>query len=347
MNNRIRISSLLIKNYKGIDELEIKWPDRTMDDEPDITAIGSKNGAGKTSILECCSLLMMAAYGKLREQINNWNLDFIRSGCKSTSISGVVTVEDKDYEIKVAINNKGKVATSGLVKNLSESESYRKTSRIRDIFGYSTEPVCSYRLFFMHGYRKTQEGSIALSDVLRDDLEDDDNMFRSHLILRRSNANMSMFKQMIMRWQMNKADLFEDKFKKPKDAQDEAVQVLDSLLQRYANVEIDKFRPYADNSLNLLVRSKIDDSIIFPIDGLSSGQKEIISSLFMIWEYTQKRPSVVLIDEPELHINTEWHRTYIHNLCKIAPNNQYIISTHSELVMDAVPYNHRFILTTK
>lgn len=347
MYNRIRIASICIKNYKGIEELNIDWPKRIMSYDADITAIGSKNGAGKTSILECCSLLMMAAYGRLPEQVNNWNLDFIRAGCRSTSISGVIQVEEQNYEIKIQINNKGKITTNGLVKNLSESENYRKTSRIRDVFGYSTEPVCSYRLFFMHGYRKTQEGSIALSDVLREDLEEDDNTMRGHIMFRRVNANMSLFKQMIMRWQMNKADLFEDKFKKPKDAEDEAVKVLDELLQKYANVEINKFRPYADNSLNLLVRSKTDDSIIFPIDGLSSGQKEIISSLFMIWEYTHNRPSVVLIDEPELHINTEWHRAYIRHLYKIAPQNQYIISTHSELVMDAVPYKNRLMLTTK
>lgn len=347
MQDIVRISKISIKNYKGIDDLTVVWPQKVMSYDPDITALGSKNGAGKTSILECCSILMMAAFGQLPNNVSNGNTDFIRAGRRSASITGKVLFENNEFEIGVQINNKGTITTSGLVKNLSESELRRKSSRFRDVFGYSTEPVCAHRLFFMHGYRKTQEGSIGLSDVLRDDLEDEDNYFHRHIMYRRPSSNMSLFKQMIMRWQMNKADLFEAKLQKPKENEEEAIQILDKLLQKYANVEIDKFRPYEDSSLNLLVRSKVDSSIIFPIDGLSSGQKEIISSLFMVWEYTYKAPSVVLIDEPELHINTEWHKSYIRELTTLAPQNQYIISTHSELVMEAIDPFNRFILTSK
>lgn len=314
--------------------------------EPDITAIGSRNGAGKTSILECCSLLMMAAFGQNSERIASRYLDFIRAGCKSTNINGMIEYEGESHEIGISINNQGKITTKGKVKNLSKSELQRKTSRTAEVFGYSSEPVCSHGLFFIHGYRKMQEGSISLSDVLRDDLEEEDDFIPRGLIMRRSGANMSLFKQMIMRWQMNKANLFEKKFRRSKEDEDKAIQVLDNLLQKYANVEIDKFRPYVDNSLNLLVKSKENESLIFPIDGLSSGQKEIISSIFMIWEYTNNAPAVVLIDEPELHLNTEWHKSYIKDLVRFAPDNQYIISTHSELIMDAVLPSHRLILSS-
>ena len=84
----------------------------------------------------------------------------------------------------------------------------------------------------------------------------------------------------------------------------------------------------------------------FTFDGLSSGQKEIISTLFLVWYHTQERPSVVLIDEPELHLNAQWHRSFIRKLFDFAPGNQYIVATHSVDVMDSVEEDRRIILSS-
>ena len=48
--------------------------------------------------------------------------------------------------------------------------------------------------------------------------------------------------------------------------------------------------------------------------------------------------------DPEMHLNAEWHRTFIHNLLELIPKNQYIISTHSEEVMDTVNKENRILL---
>ena len=47
-----------LRNYKGIDEVELLLPAPRMAEDPDVIVIGSQNGLGKTSILECCSLLL-------------------------------------------------------------------------------------------------------------------------------------------------------------------------------------------------------------------------------------------------------------------------------------------------
>ena len=82
----------------------------------------------------------------------------------------------------------------------------------------------------------------------------------------------------------------------------------------------------------------------FPFDGLSSGQKEVISTLFLIWQYTREKPGIVLIDEPELHLNAEWERPLIRELFRLAPGNQYILATHSEDIFDAVDPRRRMLL---
>ena len=59
-NIPIKLRRLEIQNYKGIDEFEMEFPIPKLPGDPDIMVMGSKNGLGKTSILECCSLLLLA-----------------------------------------------------------------------------------------------------------------------------------------------------------------------------------------------------------------------------------------------------------------------------------------------
>ncbi len=63
---QIRLSHLKISNYKKIDSLEIDFPPPLMQGDPDILLLGSKNGGGKTSVLECCSLSILLGIFQVR-----------------------------------------------------------------------------------------------------------------------------------------------------------------------------------------------------------------------------------------------------------------------------------------
>lgn len=140
---------------------------------------------------------------------------------------------------------------------------------------------------------------------------------------------------------MSKASLFEDL---DDTEATEILEQLNSLMDEYAGGRIEKLRPSRDNTIEFRVRP-YGNGNSFTFDGLSSGQKEIISTLFMIWRHTRSKPGVVIVDEPELHLNVEWHRGFIRHLQKLAPHNQYIIATHSEDMFSSVPENHRILLT--
>ena len=337
----ILIKRISIRNYKGIDSLEVDFPLSLMGDETNICVLGSKNGLGKTSLLECVALLVMAAYGELEEQVNDIDLDFIRAGAQSAVIRGTLCVDKTEHDIKVSINSKGKITTEGLIKNLSKSQ--RKEHSIGDVLGISTEPVNAYGVFFIHGYRKIQEGRIDLGRIVGK--EDDNRLIRYRYLTHRwRESTMSTFKASILEWQLSSADLLDYHVSNKPKGNTEAFRILEQLLDKYANVKLGKIRPYGDGTMSILVVDKKDDNVVFPIDGLSSGQKEIISTLFMIWENTRNKPSIVLIDEPELHLNTQWHRTFIDDLLTYAPCNQYIIATHSEQIMDSVDYDSRMML---
>jgi len=158
---------------------------------------------------------------------------------------------------------------------------------------------------------------------------------------RRYGFSVSRFKETILRSLMQRAKLFEVSEAENSDI---AIEKLNELLKVYAGCAISpKLRPRKDNTMEFRVHPK-GGGDSFTFDGLSSGQKEIFSTLFLIWYYTQKRPAVVLIDEPELHLNAQWHRKFVNSLFDLAPENQYIVATHSVDVMDSVEEDRRLLL---
>lgn len=340
--DKITLKKISIRNYKGIDALALDFPEPLMQDESNVCVLGSKNGIGKTSLLECITLVILAAFGELEERVSDVDLDFIRAGAPSATIQGELLVNNEIKLVKVTLNTKGNVTVEGMIKNLPEAT--RKIHSVGEVMGITPEPVGAHGVFFIHGYRKIQEGRIDLGRIVGEN-ESLIRMRRSRYVpIRWQEQPLSTFKTSILEWQLNRADLLDYPSNKRLSSDVNALQILGELLEKYAGVKLGKIRPYGDGTMSILVVDKNNDKIVFPIDGLSSGQKEIISTLFMIWENTRTKSTVVLIDEPELHLNAQWHKSFVADLMHYAPNNQYVIATHSEQIMDSVAYDNRVML---
>ncbi len=185
-----------------------------------------------------------------------------------------------------------------------------------------------------HSYRKVQEGNPELGMMV------ERGRSPRRFLPPRYEVPMSAFKLRILRSLMGEADLFElAEDQEP----DETIVKLNELVRLYAGGTISKLRPSPDNTVDFRV-TPVNGGQSFTFDGLSSGQKEIISTLFLIWYHTKNNPSVVLIDEPELHLNAQWHRGFVRTVTQLAPQNQYIMATHSEDIMDSVDEDRRILL---
>jgi predicted ATPase len=114
-------------------------------------------------------------------------------------------------------------------------------------------------------------------------------------------------------------------------------------VERYCGGSIENLRLLPDNTVDIRIKP-VNGESSFSFNGLSSGQKEMIATLFLIWKNTHKQPSIVLIDEPELHLNAEWHGEFVEQLRSLAPYNQYILATHSEEIFRSVDESYRAIL---
>ncbi|MBF0465044.1 MAG: ATP-binding protein [Nitrospirae bacterium] len=343
---KLKIRRLKIINFKAIDFIEIEFPKPIIKNEPDVFVMGSINGLGKTSILEACTLLVLAITGgiKLRNRgpfefpINFFDL-LIRSGSDKAVIEADVEINNKVQLVSLTLHTNGKIdidhpnAVSANKDGNVEMYDYF----IHTLAGYSNEPLLFSYFMYFHSYRKVQEGRIPLGMIV-DREERDEHIPRLRPFYRK--PLKSIFKGEVLKAFIGGANLVETL--DPKDSSAVLIK-LNNLLKNYAKGTIEKLTADADSTVDFRV-TPVNGGKSFAFDGLSSGQKEIISTLFLIWHYTQNSSAVVLIDEPELHLNHEWHRNFIGQLNIMAPNNQYIIATHSEDIADSVDKNRRIIL---
>jgi len=79
------------------------------------------------------------------------------------------------------------------------------------------------------------------------------------------------------------------------------------------------------------------------VDNLSSGEKEILFVFTELLKLNLKN-SIILFDEPDLHLNQEVERKIVEQLKSLGPNNQFWIATHSFGIMDSVDYDQLFRL---
>jgi predicted ATPase len=350
---QIRLSHLKISNYKKIDSLEIDFLPPLMQGDPDILLLGSKNGGGKTSVLECSSLSILLGIfqAQFTRQFNSTDelpLDIanllVKAGQETANIEAKFEGHNKQYIISLAIDHQIRFSESYVAGDGDSDDKlfgfnrkdYPETLEypLNSIFAFSSEPLIIPPLLHFNSYRKVQESNPELG-MMADDYP------RSYDMRRRNAVSpISSFKLEILRSLMGQASLFEDT---DKEQSQNILSQLNSLIQRYCGGQIEHLRPLPDNKIDIRIKP-IDGKESFSFDGLSSGQKEMISTLFLIWKNTKEQPSIVLIDEPELHLNAEWHGDFVRQLHQLAPHNQYILATHSEQMFRSVDERHRAVL---
>jgi len=343
----VRIDRIGIQDYKALESLALELPPPKTDDEPDAFVLGSKNGVGKTSVLEACAIgLLSGAFLQGGQQSFSKPSDIlVRSGAGTAVIETRIRCDGEIHACRVVLSRKGITPehtgdAADLDRELSDRRS--RDPRLLDadhwlpyVLGVVNEPLIAAPVLWFHSYRKVREGSHAIDTMV------DSNRLMRGISTERSSGNgtISTFKALLIQALMARSGLFEG----VDVAADAALDQLNELMEGFARGRVDKLRPGPDGTVELRV-APTNGGPSYSFDGLSSGQKEIIATLFLIWHTTRESPSVVLIDEPELHLNAEWQRLFVRTLWSLAPWNQYIMATHSEEVFGSVTEDRRILL---
>jgi energy-coupling factor transporter ATP-binding protein EcfA2 len=85
------------------------------------------------------------------------------------------------------------------------------------------------------------------------------------------------------------------------------------------------------------------DGVDVPVDGLGSGQLELFT-LFGSLLRLKFSEGLLVIDEPELHLDPQWHAVLFRALRRLLPKVQFIVATHSPRVYDSVLSFQSFFL---
>ncbi len=350
----LRLRRLKIQNYKRLDELEVFFPKPQLMGDPDILVLGSENGGGKTSVLECIGLLFLCSYAGSR--VNrllaeaDWLLElsdlFIKSGADNCTIDGDFELNGKAMKIQVNITRKNGINVVGGKEDWARKWNRREWEDIdlsddglMKLLGITGEPLILPPLLHFNSSRKVQEGSIDLAALTERSSPRGIRMGPARSRFGRVVSTISAFKTEMLSSMLGRASLFED----INESQSKATaEKLNELLLRYAGGKIEQLRN-VKGTIDFRVQRE-DSEASFTFDALSSGQKEIVSTLFLIWRHSEENPTIVLIDEPELHLNAEWHGDFVKQLIRLAPNNQYVLATHSEHIFGSVEERQRAIL---
>lgn len=103
-----------------------------------------------------------------------------------------------------------------------------------------------------------------------------------------------------------------------------------------------KILPYSIGFTELSIRNYevvlITDSGDFMLDAVSGGVSALIDLAWQIFTYgnDEREALTVLIDEVENHLHPEMQRSILPNLISAFPNIQFIVSTHSPLIVGSV-----------
>lgn len=174
-NPRISIRNLKISNFKGLEKFEIEFPRPTLPGDPDVFVLGSKNGLGKTSILECCAMLFLAATARNKDRVFRRFIDapfdpydlLIRAGATTAKISGHFELDGKGADVHLTLRRPSpELAVSGDIDVFRKSEASQRDlwDNATETFslmlaGLSSDPLVLPGLLYFHSFRKVQEGN--------------------------------------------------------------------------------------------------------------------------------------------------------------------------------------------
>jgi len=330
---RIRVSKVTLEGFKAFKEpFTFEIPPPLALDDPDVIVIGSSNGLGKTSLLEgiCLGLLVPEDDRSVVDLDLSARQLLVNSGARRASATCWCSLDRREYVTRADLLPGFGYANGGDPEWASRLEaSYRLNSAerlaaVQAAANQMADPVVAPPVLYFHSYRKVPTADLDLAQLTRSGPGGAD-------------EERNVFKFTALTALLAKANLLEDV--RPTEASDRALTELDDLLAQFAGVHAEKLK-IVGTRLQIRVAPN-GAAVPMPFDALSSGQKEVISTLFLIWEATRDCPSVVLIDEPELHLNQAWHDDIMRMLFELAPWNQYIIATHSPEVMASVDPDRR------
>jgi len=362
MNNKIVLKQLSLNGFRGFSEnADIEFNEK-------LTVLIGNNGSGKSSILDAIALFLMY----FRYQITNRELfEFpVRLEKKDKNENVANSKERYDNKLffelhytenkqfinhEIGISASAKISTQDNISNFTDFEdpygvfaglfndflqSVQET-KIGDNNNYNLPILVYYGTDFLEtkvNFTEEERLHIEHFDTYIDSLEAKDFNFKQFFLLLDKQQKIKLQnpdKQNIFLAAIEKAITF----------------ILSDEDTQYENLRIEWGEKYDE----LLVdKMNTNSKVTLSINQLSSGEKSLIALTADLVRrlyianlknsYPLKGHGIVLIDEIDLHLHPKWQRKVVPKLMETFPNIQFVVTTHSPLVLEKVqPQNIRLL----
>jgi len=347
----MKIKRLSLQNFCRFPELEIAFADRNGTPHP-VTVFIGENGAGKTSILQALALVLSWLTARIRREKASGNL-----------ISEIEILNRKPFaSIEVEVEHEGEIFSWKLVKSArgkkkpadSElggvtrlAEEFRRQLTDNDdsslpmVVYYPVERVVldiplKIRTRHSFGQLDGYDNSLKQGIDFRRFFE----WFREREDAENETGGKGVDEEVLQALRDALPDELWKKLEElkasPKDRQLTAVRsAISTFMPGFSNLRV-KRRP----RLQMLIDK---DGEPLNVAQLSQGEKSLMALVgdlarrLAMMNPTLGNPlqgeGVVMIDEVEMHLHPRWSRSLINNLCQTFPNCQFILTTHSPLVI--------------
>jgi DNA repair exonuclease SbcCD ATPase subunit len=311
----VKIERVRIKNFRGIDDLNLDFRDPA--GKPlDLVVLAGPNGCGKTSVLEACLTACGHRHG--------------RGGPKARDLTADVRAGREDFEVRVQLRSvSDQYPDIEVVRTRQTARQSSPNLPNGTRLEWSFDPI----EYFSSWRWPSLVGAIPVTAGKRGKrpAPTEENRFwivKSHLInltaLRGFEPDLGpvqeepVFSKIRTLWQMFYPGTT-TRFEARKATREEALDFELFLLDERAG-----------------------DAI--PVDRLSSGEIEVLTMIGWFAIKERMTNGILFIDEPELHLHQSWHRVVLRALRELLPTTQIICATHSADVLDSVEYFQRFTL---
>ena len=312
------INSISLSNYRGIESLDINL------DCKSIVMFGV-NGSGKTSVVNSVGLILskiisVISNNRFRQQMPITPND-VRYGASTTKICNLLKLEDEaEIDYRLSYNKNDSTVT------IDKKESARLKTLFSDLYlnGDASLPILAHygvnrgvfsvplRIKSKHEFGRIEAYQNAISPTVD---------FRA-----------------FFEWFRNQEDLENEKRLENHAYRDRALETTrDAIMAFMPDVSQICIRR------NPLRMSATKNGRALRVEQFSDGEKCAIALLgdisrrLALANPAASNPrfgnGIVLIDEVELHMHPSWQRKIVPMLHKTFPNIQFIVTTHSPLVL--------------
>ena len=339
MPNFLHPTSLKLRNFKGIAELDIEF-------DESLTLLAGVNGAGKTSVIQALVAAVTHTWARTHSSpVLNWpTFRRLPESVVRTGADGAEIVLELSQGERSPLSFRFSLGRGALFAGMLALREPHGLELALNPGGPATPPpLVVYYEQDRGATLNSSGGRVTVSSLTA-------RLTNRESSLNTTASSPSEFKAWFFEKEADEGS--ETRDRQDLKYEDPELAIIRGLLRRLDGFTAIRSRKPPDGRERILLLEK--EGMVVPFDSLSGGEQaflllaaDLARRLMLESPNTPvaEASGIVCIDEIELHLHPAWQRRILKSLTEAFPSCQFIVSTHSPQVIAGVEARHVRILT--